>query len=369
MRSQPTDQYSSASPKPDGQLLQKTLKEGAVECVSRHRLRDFTPLQLSLLMLTLLFLAAIWSSTQGAYPINVGELLQGKLTEQAQLVFTEIRLPRILLSVFIGAALGLSGALLQANLRNPLADPQIIGVSSGAAVAVGLCMLFNVSSIGNYGLYILPIAAFLGGISVCAFMLMIAQGHRGFDPAQLILIGVAFNAIAAAAIGMVQYLSDDQQLRSFAFWMLGSLSGAQWWQVVILSITVMIGVVVALHHRRGLDLLALGETEAEYAGINTRTLKTHSIIVVALMVGVSVAFSGIIGFVGLVIPHFIRLVLGASQTFLIPLSVLLGSLFLVVADTAARTIVSPEELPIGILTSLIGGPFFLWLLVKRGKSL
>jgi iron complex transport system permease protein len=319
---------------------------------------------LGVLLILLVFLIG---ATQGAYPLNPIQGLQGQWSVQEAMVFNEIRLPRLLLSLFVGAGLSISGAVLQALLRNPLADPQIIGISSGATVAVGGCLLLGPTAYQLFGHFTLPIAAFLGGLSVCTLMLSIAQGRRGFDPSQLILIGVAINAIAAAAIGLIQYLSDDQQLRSFAFWMLGSLSGALWWQVGLVSILVTLGLAILLRQHRGLDLLALGEAEAEYAGIDTQRLKSQAVIAVALMVGISVAFTGIIAFVGLIIPHIVRKLLGASQQILLPMSAILGAVFLMLADTCARTWLNPEELPIGILTSLMGGPFFLWLLTRKGE--
>ena len=317
----------------------------------------------------LLVITCVFSATQGAYPIDWVSAFKGQWNEQQQQIFIHIRLPRILLSVSIGAGLAVSGAVLQALLRNPLADPQIIGIASGAAVAVGLCLLFGSTLLVLLTPALLtmaiPFAAFIGGLSVCGLMMGLSKARHGFNPNQLILIGVAINAIAAAAIGFIQYLSDDQQLRSFAFWMLGSLSGAQWSQVIIVASVVIIAMLVLQKQMRGLDLIALGESEAEYAGISTKYLKRVSVITVAFMVGVSVAFSGIIAFVGLIIPHIARKCFGASQQRLLPMSALLGGIFLLLADTVARVIIMPEELPIGILTSLMGGPFFLALLLRK----
>lgn len=328
------------------------------------------PLRLWLLIgLLLLMVTGIFSATQGAYPIDWLAALKGQWTEQQQQIFIHIRLPRILLSILIGAGLAVSGAVLQALLRNPLADPQIIGIASGAAVAVGLCLLFGSTLLvlltPTLLTIVMPLAAFIGGLSVCTLMMGLSQARHGFNPNQLILIGVAINAIAAAAIGFIQYLSDDQQLRSFAFWMLGSLSGAQWTEVTIIACAVLIGMLVLQKQVRGLDLIVLGESEAEYAGISTKHLKRVSVMTVAFMVGISVAFSGIIAFVGLIIPHIARKCFGASQQRLLPMSALLGGIFLLLADTLARVMIMPEELPIGILTSLMGGPFFLALLLRK----
>lgn len=321
-----------------------------------------------LILIVLLGAVIVIASSVGAVSISFSELLTGNLTKSSQAILLSIRLPRVLLAVAVGAALAVSGAAMQGLFRNPLADPGLIGISSGAALAVAIMIVFAGPIAGIFGLYSLSIAAFIGGLITCLLIFKFAKLSGAFSVTYMLLAGIAMSAITGAATGFLTYLSDDQQLRAFTFWTMGSLGGAQWPALFVVLSVVTPAIVVLVKYAMQLNLLLLGEQEAHYLGINIKRLKYIIIMCTALSVGVSVAVSGIIGFVGLVIPHLVRLSLGPDHRVLIPASALLGALLLVVADTLARTIVAPAEMPVGVITSMIGGPFFLWLLFKQNMK-
>lgn len=319
---------------------------------------------LALLLLGLL-IVSLCAMSIGAYSIPLTGLLGGDLTQQQQNVLTAIRLPRVLLGIVVGAALALSGAALQGLFRNPLADPGLIGIAGGAALAVAIMIVLAGPLSGYLGLYGLTFAAFAGGIATSIVIFRIARITGTTSVTYMLLAGIAINALAAAATGFLAYLSDDQQLRTLTFWTMGSLGGALW-PAVFISLSVVIpSSVILLRSARELNLLILGDDEARQLGVDSEKLKRNIIICTALTVAVAVAMSGIIGFVGLVVPHLIRLTLGPDHRLLFPASAILGAILLVVADTIARTALAPAEVPVGIFTSLVGGPFFLWLLIRQ----
>lgn len=321
-----------------------------------------------LLLIVLLGAAIIIASSVGAVSIALSDILTGDLTQSNQAILLSIRLPRVLLAVAVGAALAVSGAAMQGLFRNPLADPGLIGISSGAALAVAVMVVLAGPIAGVFGLYSLSVAAFFGGLVTCLLIFKFAKLSGTFSVTYMLLAGIAISAITGAATGFLTYLSDDQQLRALTFWTMGSLGGAQWPALFVVLTVVTPAIAVLVKYAMQLNLLLLGEQEAHYLGINIKRLKFIIITCTALSVGVSVAVSGIIGFVGLVIPHLVRLSLGPDHRALIPASALLGALLLVVADTFARTIVAPAEMPVGVITSMIGGPFFLWLLLKQNMT-
>ncbi|MDJ1159600.1 iron ABC transporter permease [Chelatococcus sp. SYSU_G07232] len=286
------------------------------------------------------------------------------------LVVVNIRLPRILVGLMVGAALAVSGALMQGLFRNPLADPGLVGVSAGAGLAAAATIVLGdrLLAAGALPTAALPGGAFAGGLAVTALLYGMATRQGRTSIAVMLLAGVAIGALAGSLMGLLSYISDDRQLRDVTFWMLGSLGGASWSKVTSLAPAVLPVLVAVPFLARGLNALVLGEAEAFHLGMPVQRLKRLCIVLVALAVGASVAVSGIIGFVGIVVPHVLRLALGADHRVLLPGSALLGGTLLVGADMLARTIVAPAELPIGILTSLLGAPFFLWLLLKRGGS-
>ena len=287
---------------------------------------------------------------------------------QKEVVLWSIRLPRVVLGVFIGSALAISGASLQGLFRNPLVEPGLIGVSNGAAFCAIVVIVFSQSLPEQLkdvlGLYLLPFSAFIGSLVVTLLAYRLSQRHGKTDIALLILAGVAMNALAAALIGLVIYYADDTALRTFTFWSLGDLGGASWQKIGFSLIIIAVPVILLTLFHSQLDALALGEAEAGHLGINVEKIKYTVIILSALAVGASVSMGGTISFVGLVVPHMIRPVFGPGHRLLLPASILLGATLLTLADLLARTVVTPSEIPIGVITALIGAPFFIFLLLQ-----
>lgn len=307
----------------------------------------------------------LMSLSIGAISISPIQLLTGNLNELHSTVLTQIRMPRVLLGGIVGAGLAVSGAVMQGLFRNPLADPGLIGVASGAALAVACMIVLFGTMPGFLGLYGLSFAAFGGGILTSVIIFKIADSSGSFSVTYLLLAGIAINSLSGAATGFLTYLSDDQQLRSFTFWTMGSLGGALWPAVFVASSVIIPTIFILMRNARNINVLMLGEEEAQNLGIDTKNLKRVIIVCSAITVGAAVAVSGMIGFIGLLVPHLIRLLISSDNRLVIPLSALLGAALLIFADTLARTLVSPAEMPVGILTSIIGGPFFLWLLMRQ----
>lgn len=282
-------------------------------------------------------------------------------TRQVDSVVWSIRLPRTLMATFIGAGLAVAGASMQGLFRNPLADPGLIGVSTGASLGAILAIVLNASF---FGLWSLPFAAFVGAVITTAIVYAIARHDGRTEVVTLILAGVAINAILGAAIGMLMTIANDAQLRSITFWTLGSLGGSRWSQVGIVMAVTVVGAAICISRAKALNLLALGEREARHLGIEIESLRLVLIVAAAMMVGGGVAFSGAIGFVGLVVPHLIRLLIGPDHRRLLPLATIAGATLLLFADLVSRMIAQPQEIPIGVTMSLVGGPFFLWLLIR-----
>ncbi|MFT6351858.1 MAG: iron complex transport system permease protein [Neptuniibacter pectenicola] len=288
-----------------------------------------------------------------------------QLEDYQQIVVLELRLPRLLLAVFVGAILAQCGAVVQGLFRNPLADPGIIGVSSGAAVgAIVAIVVFP----AVWGSWTIPTMAFVGGLLTTLLVYGLAQSKSGTSVLILLLAGVAISAFAGAAIGFLSYFADDASLRELNVWQMGSLTGANdanlW-----LAFTTMVLLMIAFQRRaQALNALLLGEPEARHLGIDVEQLKLQMIILTAVGVGVAVSCSGIIGFVGLVVPHLVRLATGPNHHFLLPLSALLGAVLLMCSDLLARLVVQPAELPVGLVTVLLGAPFFLILLIQQRKN-
>jgi iron complex transport system permease protein len=312
-------------------------------------------------------------------PERVAAVLAGWLTGDAQtlasreaLVILNIRLPRLFLGAMVGAGLAVAGALMQGLFRNPLADPGLVGVSAGAGLAAAATIVLGdrllSGVIGKLPFAALPAGAFLGGLLTTTLLYFIATREGRTSVATMLLAGVALGALAGAMTGFLAYLSDDRQLRDLTFWSLGSLGGATWTKVWAVApvILPLLGAMAFL--ARGLDALSLGEAEAFCLGVPVQRLKIAIIVLTALAVGASVAAAGLIGFIGIVVPHMLRLVIGPGHRALLPLAALGGAALLVAADTIARIIVAPAELPIGIVTAAIGAPFFLWLLLRGDRS-
>jgi iron complex transport system permease protein len=286
---------------------------------------------------------------------------------QQEAVLIAIRLPRVLLGVLVGASLAVAGAAMQGLFRNPLADPGLVGVSSGAALAAVAMIVLNVTVFNASNLYTLPLAAFLGGLLTTVLIYRIAQRGGRVSVPTMLLAGIAIAAVCGAGTGLFTFVANDAQLRSITFWGLGSLGGATWEMVLVATPFLTLVVLLLPRVSRALNAMLLGEAEAGHLGVNVETVKRLVIVCTALAVGSSVAAAGVIGFVGLVVPHLVRLAIGADHRTLIPASALLGASLILAADLVARTVVAPAELPIGIVTSILGAPFFLWLLL-RGRG-
>jgi iron complex transport system permease protein len=329
-------------------------------------------------LLALLALVALLSLTHGAVPIPGGRVAnilvhaleaRGGDPTQDALVVLHIRLPRLLLGMMIGAALAMSGALMQGLFRNPLADPGLAGVSAGAGLGAALAIVLGdrlPHGFAGLGSSLLPAAAFIGALAATSTLYAVATRGGRTSVATMLLAGVALAALASSFIGVLAYASDDRQLRDLTFWSMGSLGGANWVKVAELAPVTALMLAAAPFLSRGLNALALGEAEAFHLGVRLQRLKAAIVFLVAMAVGASVAAAGVISFVGIVAPHAVRLIVGPDHRALLPLSVAVGAILLAGADVLARTLVTPAEMPIGILTAAIGAPFFLWLLMRRG---
>jgi len=279
-----------------------------------------------------------------------------------QIVVMELRLPRLLLAMMVGAILAQCGAVMQGLFRNPLADPGIVGVSSGAAVGAVIAIGLLPVSFADWAI---PSFAFLGGLLTTLLVYSLARSPNGTSVLMLLLAGVAISAFSGALIGFISYFADDQKLRALSLWQMGSLSGASSANLWLCFITLICLSLAFQRRANSLNALVLGEAEARHLGIQVESLKIQLIVLTAIGVGIAVASSGIIGFVGLVVPHLIRLSLGPNHITLLPLSGLCGALLLLLSDFVARTIVQPAELPVGLITALLGAPFFLAILIQQ----
>lgn len=279
-------------------------------------------------------------------------------------VIFNIRLPRLVLGVLVGAALAVSGVLMQAIFGNPLADASVVGVSSGAALGAAASLTFGLST---FGMWTTPSLAFLGGLIAVFSVYLISRSGGRTEVVTLLLTGIAINAIGGAGMAFLTFLGTTSTREQIVFWQLGSLNGALWQNIAIVAPLTGLGIVVALFVARQLDLFALGERTARHLGVNVELLRIVVIVTVAVLVCAAVAFAGIIGFVGLVIPHLMRMTIGPAHLPLIISSAVGGALLIALADLVARTAVPLADMPIGMITSLVGGPFFLWLLVRTRR--
>ncbi|WP_176470475.1 MULTISPECIES: FecCD family ABC transporter permease [Pseudomonas] len=300
----------------------------------------------------------------------LGLPVAGEGLEQAELILGQIRLPRTLLGLAVGAVLALSGVAMQGLFRNPLADPGLVGVSAGAALGAAVAIVGG-SWVGGipeaFAPYLLSLCAFLGGLGVTALVYRLGRRDGQTNVATMLLAGIALTALAGAAVGLFTYLADDATLRTLTFWNLGSLNGASYqrlWPLVLVAVLVSLWLP---RRAQALNALLLGESEARHLGIEVEKLKRELVFCTALGVGAAVAAAGLIGFIGLVVPHLVRLLAGPDHRVLLPASLLAGASLLLFADLIARLALAPAELPIGIVTAFIGAPFFLYLLL-RGRT-
>ncbi|OTQ57983.1 iron ABC transporter [Gilliamella sp. A7] len=306
----------------------------------------------------------IYSANTGALKLSFTQLMNMSFDDPLWNIWCNIRLPRIILAIIVGIALASAGAVMQGLFRNPLADPGLLGISSGASLMVGITILFPAVFPPIMMLYGKMVAAFAGSLFICALIYLYSLNEQ-CNLAKMILLGVAINAIIGAVMGGLSYISDESQLRQISLWSMGHL-GKGSWNLVIVSLSLIFPALlclIKLAHQ--LNILQLGDEDAHYLGINVERTKRYLLLLCAVLIGTSVAVSGIIAFVGLVVPHMIRLQIGANHKWLIPGSALGGACLLLLADTLARTLVAPTEIPVGLLTSLIGGPYFLWLILRH----
>ena len=314
-----------------------------------------------------LLVVILISAIIGGVKISAVDIITFNLSKLEESILLNIRLPRIIVAAIVGAGLAISGARLQSLFRNPLADPSIIGISAGAALSVAVTIVIFGTTNTIFGIYGMSVFAFLGALITAWIVFNIAKaaGHNSLT--YILLAGIAINAIAGAGTGFLSFISNDEQLRSLAFWSMGSFSGSMW-NSTIVALTIITPASFLLYkYSMQINLFLLGEDEAKYLGVNTETLKKRVVILVTLITGSAVAVSGIIGFVGLVVPHLLRLVFGSDNRFIIPASAVAGAILLLASDSFARTVMIPSEMPVGIITSLIGGPYFLYLLIKYNK--
>lgn len=328
----------------------------------------------------LLFVTIIFSLTVGAVSVPVSDVLlimlqkiglfsSASVDSVHEVVLNTIRIPRIILTILIGATLGVCGASLQGLFRNPLVEPSLIGVSGGAASGVVLLIVFGssflfVQSKGLLYHTLLPLVAFGGGLLTTLLVMKLSSYGGKTNIAVLILIGAAMNALSGAIIGLAIFYADENQLRTFTFWTLGDLGGASWDTLMIAAPLLILSSGALLFFSPALNALSLGEAEAYHMGVDVERTKRIIILCCALGVGVAVSTAGIIGFVGLVVPHLIRVLFHVDNKLVLPASILGGAWLLIISDLVARTIVTPSELPIGVVTALIGSPFFIAMLMK-----
>jgi iron complex transport system permease protein len=317
---------------------------------------------------------ALFSLDAGASDASVLTVLSdwfapGALSGRDRIIIYDIRLPRMVLGALVGGGLAVAGAVLQGLFRNPLADPGIIGVSAGAALGAVSMIVLGTTVLAPVtlalGIFALPVAAFVGGLATVLVLYRIATRQGQTSVATMLLAGIALGAMAAAFTGVLVFMADDRQLRDLIFWQLGSLAGATWTKIWASGPIIGLALAAMPFLARGLNAFALGEATAAHLGVPVQRFKHAAILSATAATGAAVAVSGGIAFVGIVVPHLLRLAIGPDHRYLLPASALLGAILLLVADAVARTIVAPAELPIGIVTAAAGAPFFLWILLRK----
>ena len=325
----------------------------------------------TLLALTLLLIAVSSAALfTGTFDIGIGTLFDGAEPNRhsARLIVLELRLPRVLLAGFVGAILALGGVVMQALFRNPLADPSLIGVTAGASLGASLAIvLFGATGVGLMSLTTVSIGAFFGGLAASYVVYQLAKRGSAFSVSTMLLAGIAITALAGSLGNLMDFFADNAALRQISLWRMGGLDSASFERVAVVTGPALVLMGVSLHYRKALNVMLLGDSQARHLGINVSKIRNALIIVVAIAVCTSVAMGGTIAFIGLVVPHMARLLFGPSHIRLIPAAILLGALLLICADTIARTVLTPVELPAGVITALLGVPFFLYLLNRGAR--
>ena len=339
------------------------LKRGGVSTINHYWRIQF-------IALVLLFVSFAIAIVTGAVSVSLIDWYRGwrdpAVSTQAELIVQSIRLPRVLLAATVGAILASSGAVMQGLFRNPLADPSLIGVTAGASAGGSVMIVITASFAGTFStLWLISLGAFAGGIVAVSLVYQLATRNGVTSVATMLLAGIAITALVSSLTGTLEFFSGNDVLRRISVWKMGGLDGANYSRLVVIVIIGISFFVVMPRYSSALNALLLGESEARYLGFNVERTKRVLIVMVAAVVGVSVAMAGTIAFVGLVVPHIARLLIGPNHQRLIPLSAVIGAVLLLVADTLARTLVSPAELPVGLVTAVVGAPFFISLLNKR----
>jgi len=328
-------------------------------------------LKISVLMTFVLLVLCVISFAVGSVPISPERILHSliklltgnfSIASEEELILFSVRLPRIVFAGLVGAALSLGGVIFQAILRNPLADPYILGISGGSALGAIIGIVIGA---GSFYLGI-PVLAFLGALTTVFLVFTVAGSARSPLPDNsLLLSGVVVNAFFSAAILFFLSIMNSMELRSITFWLMGDLSGASTREIAVAAVCLLVGFILLYAQAKKLNLIVQGEDTARYLGVHVEKTKRGLLIVTSLIISVAVSLAGIIGFVGIMVPHFMRLVFGSDHRLLLPVSALFGASFLMIADTLARVVIAPAELPVGVITALCGAPYFIFLLKRN----
>ncbi len=332
-------------------------------------------ISLFFVLLLLLGIVTVLSMMYGAVNISIDEIpfaikhsfQHSENMSLNERIFIDIRLPRVILCVFVGACLSVGGVLMQGLFRNPIVEPGLVGTSSGAAFGAALYFVLGALFHFNTGEWTLPLVACVGGI-IATFLVFYLAKSKQYSKSSIIILlltGIAINALFMSGVGFLSYIAKDPQARSITFWTLGTLSGANWKSVTIVGATTIVCIIISLRYAKQLNALMLGEDEAQYLGVNIKKIKFNILLINVIMVAVATSFVGIISFVGLIVPHLLRMTNGTDNRYLIRNSALLGAILLSISDLVARLALKPAELPIGIVTSFVGVPIFIILLRKN----
>ena len=338
---------------------------------------------LCLVLLVSLPFAVIFGLNSGAVDIPIETIIdlgfevfqssdKDTVSQQVKTILLDIRLPRICLAILIGAILAISGAVMQGLFRNPLAAPSLIGVSSGASVGASVVIVLAgawLQSNTALGLSLVAVGAFIGSFLVTVLVYRLSTSALGTSVTTMLLAGIAVSALAGAVSGLLSYYADNEMLRQISIWQMGNLSTANWQRVLVLTVVAILVLSLFPRESKSLNALLLGESEARHLGIDVQQVKRKLILLTTLGIGTAVAIGGMIGFVGLIVPHIVRLLIGPDHRWLLPASALAGGVLLLLADTIARIIIAPTELPTGILTAILGAPFFIMLLVQQRREI
>jgi len=300
--------------------------------------------------------------------LNKLGLIDANWTQATEIIVIDIRAPRILIAALVGAGLAIAGAAMQGLFKNPMAEPYILGMSSGAAVGAALVIVLGIG-VGTFGALSIQVMAFVGALGTILIVYSIARTEGKVPVETLLLAGIAMSAFLYAVVSAMKFIASDEALRNIVLWLMGSFARSQWDDLYVITPLILIGIVGLYAFSRELNAMQFGEETAMYLGVKVETVKKIILIFAALITATGVSHAGIIGFVGLIMPHVVRILIGADHHILLPASALAGAIFLILADTLARTIASPAEIPVGIITAFVGAPYFIYLMRKKKKTM